>query len=537
MTSSKITKRALLSSVLAVLMCVAMLVGTTFAWFTDTASTAVNKIVAGNLDIELSYKNSSTDGKFVKADKDTPVFKDGALWEPGHVEYVVLKVNNAGSLALKYKLGINIANEVGSTNVIGDPFKLSDYIHFAVLDGDKTEGDFDRDSLVNAAGNGAVLNEGYTVEDHMAAGDEKIITLVVWMPTTVGNEANHMTGAAAPSIDLGISVLAAQYTYEKDSFGDDYDAKAEYDEEKVITVNDATELTAAIKSAEGGETIRLGADVETSSKTTVNKELAIDLAGFRLSGTAQYTLQLSAGANVTVTDSSDGAAGVIANTYSGSAEPATVDLQGAGAVFTLESGVVESNAKDNLYTIAISSSKKAACTVNINGGTVSNPDGHTKSRAIVASNGMTVNINGGTISGGVYALDAYAGSVSNINGGKLFANGTVSRNDEYGTSYAIHAKGEAQINIGSASAATTPNVKGIKFESSGVKTELPTINLVKGEITNPIYSLEQKYNYDLFKLGITADAPVTFTDNTASYFLADDLQMVQNGDIWIVTAK
>lgn len=126
---------------------------------------------------------------------------------------------------------------------------------------------------------------------------------------------------------------------------------------------------------------------------------------------------------------------------------------------------------------------------------------------------------------------------SNINGGKLFARDTVRRDDRYGASYAIHAKGEAKINIGSESAATTPNVKGIKFESNGAPTALPTINLVKGEITNPIYSLETPNNYSLFKLGITADAPVTFTDDTASYFLADNLQMLQNGSIWTVTAK
>ena len=59
MTSSKSTKRALVSSALAILMCVAMLIGTTFAWFTDTASTGVNKIQAGNLDIELQMKDNN----------------------------------------------------------------------------------------------------------------------------------------------------------------------------------------------------------------------------------------------------------------------------------------------------------------------------------------------------------------------------------------------------------------------------------------------------------------------------------------------
>ena len=93
------------------------------------------------------------------------------------------------------------------------------------------------------------------------------------------------------------------------------------------------------------------------------------------------------------------------------------------------------------------------------------------------------------------------------------------------------------INIGNPSAETTPNVKGIKFESSGVNTELPTINLYKGDITNPVYSLETKYNYSLFKLGIAAGAPVTFTDGTAGYFLPEGLKIVQNGSVWTVTAK
>ena len=59
MSKTKTTKRALLSSVLAMLLCVTMLIGTTFAWFTDTASTAVNKIQAGNLDVALEMKDAS----------------------------------------------------------------------------------------------------------------------------------------------------------------------------------------------------------------------------------------------------------------------------------------------------------------------------------------------------------------------------------------------------------------------------------------------------------------------------------------------
>ena len=302
MTNSKSTKRALLTSVLALLMCVAMLIGATFAWFTDTASTGVNKIQAGNLDVELEYKNSDTTG-FTEADKNTKVFKEGALWEPGHVEYVVLKVSNAGSLALKYKLGINIANEVGSTNVYNNAFKLSNYIRFAVLDGDQSN--LGRDNLVATAGNGAALNAGYTAENHLTAtgtdNSQKVVTLVVWMPTTVGNEANHLTGKNAPSIDLGISVVATQDTVESDSFDDQYDKDATYP-----AVNQA-ELTALLN---GGKIVTLGKDIAPTETITVsgNVKSTLDLNGKTLANTGDIwsdnnwaLVSAQNGANLTIT--------------------------------------------------------------------------------------------------------------------------------------------------------------------------------------------------------------------------------------------
>ena len=244
MNNKKATKRALLTSIMALAMCVVMLVGTTFAWFTDTASTGVNKIQAGNLDVELEYKNSDT-AVFTKADKNTEVFKDGALWEPGHVEYVVLKVSNAGSLALKYKLGINIAGETGSTNVLGNEFKLSDYIKFGVVDEDlsgKT-----RDEMVAAVTDGKLIKEGYSKESHLdTTNANETVTLVVWMPTDVGNEANHAVDAAAPEISLGINAFATQYTYESDSFDNQYDKDAPYE---TVKVSNEKELRTALFNA------------------------------------------------------------------------------------------------------------------------------------------------------------------------------------------------------------------------------------------------------------------------------------------------
>ena len=280
MNNKRATKRALLTSVMALVMCVVMLAGTTFAWFTDTASTGVNKIQAGNLDIELAYKNaetmkeSTTDSKFETVTMDTKVFDESALWEPGHVEYVVLKISNAGTLALKYKLGINIAKEEGSKSVVDNKdFKLSDYIKFAVIDGDKSN--LGRDALVAEAGAGTELSKGYTPEEkHLTKGEENTVTLVVWMPTSVGNEANYKTGEADPYIDLGISVAATQYTYEKDSFDETYDKNAQYPEVSYAQVSSQDDLNAALTNptdANGNPTTKVTVDLKKDGTYTLPK--------------------------------------------------------------------------------------------------------------------------------------------------------------------------------------------------------------------------------------------------------------------------
>ena len=265
MNNKRATKRALLTSVMALVMCVVMLVGTTFAWFTDTASTGVNKIQAGNLKMEVSYKNTS-DGEFKTLNENTNVFMENALWEPGHVEFAVLNVKNIGTLALKYKLGINIANEVGSTNVDGNAFNLSDYIRFAVLDDDKSS--LGRDDLVAAAERvgSKLIKEGYTKESQLrtatdtneALKNDETVTLVVWMPKSVGNEANYKVaeGITAPSIDLGINVVATQYMHESDSFGNTYDKDATY------PAANADELKSALAA---GGIVNVATDLPTNN--------------------------------------------------------------------------------------------------------------------------------------------------------------------------------------------------------------------------------------------------------------------------------
>ena len=198
MTSSKSTKRALISSTLALLMCVAMLIGTTFAWFTDTASTAVNKIQSGKLDVALEM---STDGtNWETAEGKTLTFKtadnraaDKILWEPGCTyELPQLRVVNKGDLALKYKVIISGIN--GSA-------KLNEVIDWTIND--------------------APIN---LTEKHLLAGEEgAAFTIKGQMQKTAGNEYQGLT------IDgIGITVIATQDTVEFDSTTDQYDKDALY---------------------------------------------------------------------------------------------------------------------------------------------------------------------------------------------------------------------------------------------------------------------------------------------------------------------
>lgn len=233
---AKTQRRALLMSALSLLLCVSMLVGTTFAWFTDSVTSGANVIASGNLDVELEYYNGAS---WEKVDQNTNVFKQNTLWEPGHTEIVYLKVSNLGTLALKYKLGINIAEETDSVNVNNEAFKLSDYIQVGIVKGldennlfatreDARNAQFEQDKLIK---------EGYVTESQLyptnnvpAAGGNtaEYVAMVVYMPETVGNDANYKKGENVPEILLGLNLQATQVNYESDSFDSTYDIDAEY---------------------------------------------------------------------------------------------------------------------------------------------------------------------------------------------------------------------------------------------------------------------------------------------------------------------
>lgn len=230
------TKRALLTSVLALVLSLAMLAGSTFAWFTDTASTGVNRIVSGNLDVGLKYWGVGEDGQktWLTAENSKDLFDENALWEPGYTQIVYLKVKNNGNLALTYAMQITPVHETVGVNVDGEEFKLSDYIKFGwtafTVDGDGAPVALDREAAQTGVGDGTQL--GTTLHRQaakpLAADAEELVALVAWMPENVGNEANYST--VQPTIELSLKVLATQAAVESDSFNNTYDEDAVDDE-------------------------------------------------------------------------------------------------------------------------------------------------------------------------------------------------------------------------------------------------------------------------------------------------------------------
>ena len=226
------TKRALLTSVLALVLSLAMLVGSTFAWFTDTASTGVNRIVSGNLDVGLEYWDKESG--WLDAEDSKDLFDENALWEPGYTQIVYLKVKNGGNLALTYAMQITPVHETVGVNVDGEEFKLSDYIKFGwttfTANENGTPVALDREAAQTGVGEGAQLGKTLhrQAELPLKAGAEELVALVAWMPENVGNKANYST--VQPTIELSLKVLATQAAVESDSFNSTYDGDAATDE-------------------------------------------------------------------------------------------------------------------------------------------------------------------------------------------------------------------------------------------------------------------------------------------------------------------
>lgn len=227
MTKTRSTKRALVLSALALVMCITMLVGTTFAWFTDVVTSAGNKIIAGNLDIRLLMHDGD---EYVDiSDSDKPIFGEGSiaqdnnaqtLWEPGKTQVAYLAIENYGSLALRYTVALDVEN------VSKDLYKVMQYT---------ITPDAQYEEITSwDADNGASVVTGKqvvtTADVVMNPGDIHYFALSIHMDELAGNE--YQNG----EVDFDLTVLATQATVESDSFDNQYDKDATFPDVDTVVI-------------------------------------------------------------------------------------------------------------------------------------------------------------------------------------------------------------------------------------------------------------------------------------------------------------
>ena len=282
------SKKALLSSAFALVLSVAMLIGTTFAWFTDTASTGVNKIVSGNLKVDIIGENSDSHIEklnFKKAAATDAEAGAAILWEPG-CRYLTegFRIANKGNLALKWKAQVN----KGTTAANEGNFDLLDVIDFY---------------LVTKAADGT---ETETALDEFTGNLKKTETSDVYyikgvMQTTAGNDYQGLT------LDgISITVVATQDTVESDSFDNQYDKDAEYP----ILVTTGDELQAIVSNATAPVNIVLTNSITTNNFVIpADKDVTLDLNGRTVTNAGSHTI-LNKG-HLTLTDSSTDKSGQI----------------------------------------------------------------------------------------------------------------------------------------------------------------------------------------------------------------------------------
>ena len=254
MTNQRNTKRALIMSALSLLLCISMLIGSTYAWFTDNVTSTGNTIQSGTLNVDLVDADGVTmEGKVIKFDAADKRDQDKILWEPGCTyETEPVYVVNKGSLALKYQIIIN--------GIDGDA-KLLEAIEWTVTVGDDTT------ALADLKG------------ELLAGKTSDAIVLSGHMKEEAGNEYQDLTVEG-----ISIVVNATQYTYEEDSFGDQYDAGAGlpwtgdsdtewYDgsatEYVLDTAEDLAGFAELVNSGKTfkGKTVKLAADMDLAGKT------------------------------------------------------------------------------------------------------------------------------------------------------------------------------------------------------------------------------------------------------------------------------
>ena len=213
------TKRALLISIVVMLVCLCMFTSTTWAWFTDEVTSAENKIQAGNLKVDLELLDKETGIWNSLKESKAPIFNYDR-WEPGYVDAKILKIENEGSLALKWVAKFYSKNQLSA---------LADVIDVYVLPS-ATELDYPTRSLEGYTCVGNLRSFINSIEEttygSLEADQVAYLGIALKMRESAGNEYQGLSLCGT----FDIRVLATQYSSEYDSFGNQYDKDATFED-------------------------------------------------------------------------------------------------------------------------------------------------------------------------------------------------------------------------------------------------------------------------------------------------------------------
>ncbi len=416
--NEKNTKKNLTMSAISMLLCVVMLVGLTFAWFTDSVTNKGNRIQAGNLKIDLLMdKDGTGSGKYVSiADGMGDIFSEGgngSNWEPGKTEIVYLAVQNKGNLAFNYNILLNVTD--------GNP-GLAGSLEYAVLDG-KTPTDLagtnswtDLKAMAGgqtgdvAAGEVTAAPNGTLDEIIKGSKNEtQYFALAVHMKESAGNEY------AKGSITIDVNVVAKQAMAENDSFGNTYDESAVW---PIVKVNSTQELSEALTA---GGTVVLTQDITIASdemdSLVIDKDTTIRLDNHKLDVTGVGTAKkekilVNNGATLTIDGKETG--GV---TYAAADTAPRLFSVEKGSKLVINGGdfvITKTNTPKDGQGIYLDE----GCTFEMNGGSITADNGTALN---IAGKNCNVVINDGTLfsRNGNSAVNVSAGSTLQMNGGEV----------------------------------------------------------------------------------------------------------------------
>jgi len=334
MTKTKTTKRALFSSVIALALCFAMLLGTTYAWFTDSAASSGNIIKSGTLNIDLGIKTATdVDYVSVKADPTKAAFNYDK-WEPGYTEWANAMVSTTGNLALQYKMRV-VANGTVSTlaNVI-DVYYSPTQIALPTAGASRVD-TLTGAGLVRVGTLADVISGTVAIEDHLIPDTSlyngttvtaaSYATLALHMQETAGNEYQNLSIGT----DFSIQIIATQYTYESDSFNNQYDAQAAWPQIAQATLSSTSglnltteEVTVSASSVEAAN-YKLVVDNKnvatettgTETATTVSYDITLYKNDVKVTSGATYTVEINVGVNKNIISVQHNGADVTNYTY------------------------------------------------------------------------------------------------------------------------------------------------------------------------------------------------------------------------------